>query len=93
MKLDDSITLSGTRALRNAGTIEVTGIYSISPGANATPAFVNEPTGVLRKTGGNGWNWNVEGSAWLAQHFSEHYAFSGDRAFLEKTAWPWLRAT
>jgi alpha-L-fucosidase 2 len=41
--------------------------------------------------GGTGWNWNIEGTAWLAQHFSEHYAFSGDRGFLEKTAWPWLR--
>ena len=41
--------------------------------------------------GGSGWNWNIEGTAWLAQHFWEHYAFSRDQAFLEKTAWPWLR--
>jgi len=41
--------------------------------------------------GGSGWNWNIEGTAWLAQHFWEHDAFSGDRAFLEQTDWPWLR--
>jgi len=41
--------------------------------------------------GGSGWNWNIEGTAWLAQHFWEHYAFSRDKAFLEATAWPWLR--
>jgi len=41
--------------------------------------------------GGSGWNWNIEGTAWLAQHFWEHYAFSMDEVFLEKTAWPWLR--
>jgi len=40
--------------------------------------------------GGNGWDWNLPGSAWLAQHFMEHYNFTGDKAFLEKTAWPVL---
>lgn len=40
--------------------------------------------------GGNGWQWNLPSSAWLAQHFFEHYAFTGDRKFLEKTAWPVL---
>ncbi|MGC4016340.1 MAG: glycoside hydrolase N-terminal domain-containing protein [Luteolibacter sp.] len=40
--------------------------------------------------GGNGWDWNTPGSAWLAQHFWDHYAFTGDKAFLEKTAWPVL---
>jgi alpha-L-fucosidase 2 len=38
--------------------------------------------------GGNGWQWNLPASAWLAQHFWEHYAFTGDKEFLEKTAWP-----
>lgn len=31
-------------------------------------------------------------SGWLAQHFWEHYAFSGDRRFLEEHAYPYLRA-
>lgn len=41
--------------------------------------------------GGGGWNWNIEGTAWLAQHFWEHYAFSRNPTFLRETAWPWLR--
>lgn len=40
--------------------------------------------------GGNGWQWNLPSSAWLAQHFYEHYAFTGDKQFLTKTAWPVL---
>ena len=38
--------------------------------------------------GGNGWQWNLPASAWIAQHFWEQYAFTGDKEFLEKTAWP-----
>ncbi len=38
--------------------------------------------------GGNGWQWNLPSSAWLAQHFWEHYAFTGDKKFLADTAWP-----
>ena len=38
--------------------------------------------------GGNGWEWNLPSSAWLARHFWESYAFTGDKAFLEKKAWP-----
>lgn len=42
--------------------------------------------------GGNGWEWNLPASAWLVQHAWEHYAFSGDRVFLEKRAWPMFAA-
>jgi len=31
------------------------------------------------------------GAAWLCQHLWEHYAYSGDRAFLEKRAYPIMR--
>ena len=42
--------------------------------------------------GGNtGWAIHLPGSAWLVRHFWEHYAFTGDRAFLEKRAFPHLR--
>ncbi len=42
--------------------------------------------------GGNtGWAIHMPGSAWLTRHFWEHYAFTGDRAFLEKRAYPHLR--
>ncbi|MEI6177520.1 MAG: glycoside hydrolase N-terminal domain-containing protein [Verrucomicrobiota bacterium] len=42
--------------------------------------------------GGNGWQWNLPASAWLAQHFWEHYAFAGNKEYLAKTAWPVLSA-
>jgi alpha-L-fucosidase 2 len=41
--------------------------------------------------GGNGWQWNLPSSAWLARHFWEHYAFTGDAEFLEKKAFPIFR--
>jgi alpha-L-fucosidase 2 len=37
---------------------------------------------------GNGWGWNVPASAWYAQHFYEHYAFTQDKEFLRKTGYP-----
>lgn len=41
--------------------------------------------------GGMGWEWNTTANAWYALHYFEHYAFSGDRSFLENRAWPYLR--
>ena len=41
--------------------------------------------------GGNGWEWNLPSSAWLARHFWDHYAFTGDGQFLEKKAFPIFR--
>ncbi|MBI5831017.1 MAG: glycoside hydrolase N-terminal domain-containing protein [Armatimonadetes bacterium] len=40
--------------------------------------------------GGHGWKWNTPAGAWYGQHLYEHYAFSGDRAYLAK-AYPVLR--
>ena len=45
----------------------------------------------LNSFGGGGWEWNIEGTAWLSQHFWEHYQFSNDKKFLKNTAWPWMR--
>lgn len=41
--------------------------------------------------GATGWEWNTTGSAWYAQHFWEHYAFTRDRAFLREKAYPLLK--
>lgn len=41
--------------------------------------------------GGNGWEWNIPASAWYAQHVYEHWAFTGDKSYLEKTAYPVLK--
>ncbi|HET9473165.1 MAG TPA: glycoside hydrolase family 95 protein [Steroidobacteraceae bacterium] len=35
--------------------------------------------------------WQPEASAWLAQHFYEHYLFSRDDVFLKKRAWPVMK--
>jgi alpha-L-fucosidase 2 len=41
--------------------------------------------------GNSGWGLHRPGSAWLSQHFWEHYAFGGDKEFLRKRAYPQLR--
>lgn len=42
--------------------------------------------------GGNtGWMIHHPGPAWLIQHFWLHYAFTGDRSFLRKRAYPLLK--
>ncbi|MCP5536401.1 MAG: glycoside hydrolase family 95 protein [Akkermansiaceae bacterium] len=54
-----------------------------------TQGFVTRMS--INPFGGTGWNWNIEGTAWLSQHYWEHYQFSLDKAFLKKEAWPWMR--
>jgi len=41
--------------------------------------------------GGHGWEWNIPASAWYAQHVFEHWAFTMDNSYLEKTAYPILK--
>jgi len=41
--------------------------------------------------GGNGWEWNIPASAWYAQHVFEHWAFTNDKVYLQKTAYPILK--
>lgn len=41
--------------------------------------------------GGNGWEWNIPASAWYAQHVYEHWAFTGDKGYLKKMAYPMLK--
>ena len=40
---------------------------------------------------GTGWEWNMIGSAWIAQHFWEHYAFTQDLGYLRKTGYPFMK--
>jgi alpha-L-fucosidase 2 len=37
------------------------------------------------------WGIHRPGSAWLSQHFWEHYAFTGDKQFLKNRAYPMLK--
>ena len=41
--------------------------------------------------GGNGWQMNLPGSAWYALHMWEHYAFTGDVAYLRNRAYPMMK--
>jgi len=41
--------------------------------------------------GGNGWEWNIPASAWYAQHVFEHWVFTNDMVYLQKTAYPILK--
>jgi alpha-L-fucosidase 2 len=41
--------------------------------------------------GGMGYKWDNTANAWYALHFWEHYAFSGDKNYLQQTAYPYLK--
>lgn len=41
--------------------------------------------------GGNGWDWNIPASTWYAQHVYEHFAFTQDKEYLKKTAYPVIK--
>jgi alpha-L-fucosidase 2 len=41
--------------------------------------------------GAGSFRWNPPGSAWYSQHYWEHYAFTLDRDFLRKSAYPVLK--
>jgi alpha-L-fucosidase 2 len=41
--------------------------------------------------GAGSFKWNPSGSAWYAQHFWEHYAFTQDKTFLRTVAYPVLK--
>ena len=41
--------------------------------------------------GGMGWNWDNTANAWYGLHYWEHYAFGGDKDYLRKTAYPYLK--
>lgn len=41
--------------------------------------------------GSSRWRLHRPGSAWLSQHFWEHYAFTGDKKFLQERTYPLLK--
>ncbi len=43
--------------------------------------------------GGMGWNWDKTANAWYCRHLWEHYAYSGDKAYLQTVAYPLLKET
>ncbi len=60
------------------------------------PALKTEKGWVIYSTnnimgGPSTWRIHRPGSAWLSQHFWEHYAFGGDKTFLKNRAYPLLK--
>ncbi len=43
--------------------------------------------------GGMGWNWDKTANAWYCRHLWEHFAYSGDKAYLRTVAYPLLKET
>jgi alpha-L-fucosidase 2 len=43
--------------------------------------------------GDMGWQWDITANAWYAQHFWWHYAYSGDRAWLQRVGYPLMKET
>ena len=41
--------------------------------------------------GGSTWQWVESGSAWCMQNIWEHYAFTGDKEYLRKLAYPMMK--
>jgi alpha-L-fucosidase 2 len=74
----------------------------VAPGARTAQAYYNargwvahvitNPWGFTAPGESAVWGATVSGSAWLCQHLWEHYAFTGDRAFLE-WAYPVLKGS
>lgn len=57
---------------------------------NADIWATSNPVGNLGKGSPSFANWPM-GGAWLSQHLWEHYQFTGDQSFLEKTAYPVMK--
>lgn len=68
----------------------------VEPSRAATRASFGNVRGWTARTshnifGGHGWEWNIPSSAWYAQHYWEHFAFSRDTNFLREVAYPVLK--
>ena len=71
-------------------------LFSLPWAAEGTRAAFPESKGYAYRTsanafGGGGWRWNYAGAPWLAAQVYDHWRFTQDRAFLEKTAWPLMK--
>ena len=81
--------------LSECGTPLFNWIEASIPGSREATrkAFGKDTPGWVMRTsvnifGGNGWEWNMASSGWLALHYWEHYAFTHDKTFLSERAWP-----
>ena len=71
-------------------------VAMLEPSRQATRAAFGPGRGWTARTshnifGGHGWEWNIPASAWYAQHFWEHFAFTRDTNYLRTVAYPVLK--
>lgn len=71
---------------------------ALSPEFKTSSADAKTPRGFALRTshntmGGMGWKWDKTANAWYCLHYWEHFAFSGDKGFLKKTAYPLIKET
>ncbi len=78
--LIDSLRVPGARTARD----------SYGCGGWVSHVFTN-PWGFTAPGWGLGWGIHDTGGTWLATHLWEHYAYTGDREFLAKQAYPVLK--
>ncbi|BDI29466.1 hypothetical protein CCAX7_15170 [Capsulimonas corticalis] len=63
--------------------------YKLASGAQPTMGWDTRAS--FNVTGGMGWLWIKTTNAWLLQSYWEHYAFTGDKEFLRKRAYPLMK--
>ena len=63
---------------------------TIDPKLQTTKGWIAYSTNNIMG-GPSTWGLHRPGSAWLSQHFWEHYAFTGDQEFLKNRAYPMLK--
>ena len=63
--------------------------FRTSSGAMTTRGFAIRTSHNIY--GGMGYKWDNTANAWYGLHFWEHYAFSGDKDYLQQTAYPYLK--
>lgn len=71
-------------------------VAMLEPSRAATRAAFGPGRGWTARTshnifGGHGWEWNIPASAWYAQHFWEHFAFTRDTNYLRTVAYPVMK--
>jgi alpha-L-fucosidase 2 len=65
--------------------------FAIPGGTNAVRGFALRTSHNIY--GGMGWQWDKTANAWYCLQFWEHYAFTGDKQFLQATAYPIMKET
>jgi alpha-L-fucosidase 2 len=80
-RLVESLQTPGRRTARS--------VYGVNNGW-VCHVFSN-PWGFTAPGWSGGWGLHVTGGAWVASHLWEHYAYDGDRDFLDRRAYPVLK--